>query len=147
MSAVTVASRHRSNLVGGSQIGQTQDILGAMTMPVIVWLILCGIWGSTWLFIKLGLQELPPISFAGIRFVIASLILVAIVLVRHLPIPRKASDWRIIALTGFLSFTINYGLLFWGEQHISSGLSAVLQASIPLFGLLIVHRLLPSDPM
>ena len=46
----------------------------------IVWLILCGIWGSTWLFIKLGLADLPPITFAGIRFVLASLILTMMVL-------------------------------------------------------------------
>src|SRR5205085_1714640 len=111
-----------------------------MARPLLVWLILCGIWGSTWLFIKLGLQDLPPVSFAGIRFCIASLILIAIIIVRRLPIPRKVSDWRIIGLTGFLSFSINYGLLFWGESHVSSGLAAVLQATIPLFGLVIAHR-------
>ncbi|HEU4768738.1 MAG TPA: EamA family transporter, partial [Pyrinomonadaceae bacterium] len=42
----------------------------------LVWLLLCGIWGSTWLFIKLGLEDLPPVTFAGIRFVIACAILV-----------------------------------------------------------------------
>jgi drug/metabolite transporter (DMT)-like permease len=118
-----------------------------MATPLIVWLILCGIWGSTWLFIKLGLEDLPPISFAGIRFVIASLILVVIVAARRAPLPRKASDWLTIALTGFLCFTINYGLLFWGEVNVSSGLAAVLQASVPLFGLLIAHRVLPSEPL
>ena len=46
----------------------------------VVWLILCVIWGSTWLFIKLGLADLPPLTFAGIRFVLASLILVAMIL-------------------------------------------------------------------
>jgi drug/metabolite transporter (DMT)-like permease len=126
---------------------EIQAILTIMTTPLLVWLILCGIWGSTWLFIKLGLEDLPPISFAAIRFIIASSILVAIVLIRRLKIPRKASDWQTIALTGFLSFTINYGLLFWGELNVSSGLAAVLQATIPLFGLLIAHRLLPAEPM
>jgi drug/metabolite transporter (DMT)-like permease len=118
-----------------------------MTMPLFVWLILCGIWGSTWLFIKLGLEDLPPISFAAIRFIIAASILVVIVLVRRLKIPRDVRDWQTIALTGFLSFTVNYGLLFWGELNVSSGLAAVLQATIPLFGLLIAHRILPAEPM
>ena len=118
-----------------------------MAMPLIVWLILCGIWGSTWLFIKLGLQDLPPISFAALRFIVASLILVVIVVVRRLPIPQKRNDWLTIAVTGFLCFTVNYGLLFWGEEHVSSGLAAVLQATCPLFGLLIAHRLLPAEPM
>src|SRR5213595_1857340 len=96
-------------------------------MPVIVWLILSGIWGSTWLFIKLGLEDLPPLRFAGIRFLIAFTVLAAVVAVRRLPLPRKRSDWGIIAITGFLSFTLNYGLLFWGEQHVSSGLASMLQ--------------------
>jgi drug/metabolite transporter (DMT)-like permease len=118
-----------------------------MTMPLFVWLILCGIWGSTWLFIKLGLEDLPPISFAAIRFIIAASILLAIVRVRRLKFPRDFRDWQTIALTGFLSFTVNYGLLFWGELNVSSGLAAVLQATIPLFGLLIAHRILPAEPM
>jgi drug/metabolite transporter (DMT)-like permease len=118
-----------------------------MPLRLIVFLILCGIWGSTWLFIKLGLQDLPPISFAGIRFVVASMILLVIVALRRPPIPHTRKDWKVIAWTGVLSFTFNYGLLFWGERHISSGLSAVLQATIPLFGLLIAHYMLPSEPM
>ena len=115
--------------------------------PVIVWIVLACIWGSTWLFIKLGLEDLPPVSFAGIRFVIAFLVLAGIVAVRRSPIPRSGRDWGLIALTGFLAFTVNYGLLFWGEQHISSGLAALLQATIPLFGLGVAHYFLPSERM
>lgn len=118
-----------------------------MPLRMLVFLVLCGIWGSTWLFIKLGLQDLPPISFAGIRFVVASLILAAVVAIRRPPIPRTRTDWKVIAFTGVLSFTFNYGLLFWGEQHVSSGLAAVFQATIPLFGLVIAHQMLPSEPM
>jgi drug/metabolite transporter (DMT)-like permease len=70
----------------------------------IVWLILCGIWGSTWLFIKLGLADLPPFTFAGIRFVIASTILFALIAIRRLPIPRTRADWIFLAITGILSF-------------------------------------------
>jgi len=118
-----------------------------MKAAVAVWLILSGIWGSTWLFIKLGLEDLPPLSFAGIRFLIAFTVLAAVVAVRRLPLPRKRSDWGIIAITGFLSFTLNYGLLFWGEQHVSSGLASVLQATIPLFGLVMAHQFLPAERM
>jgi drug/metabolite transporter (DMT)-like permease len=113
----------------------------------LVWLILCCIWGSTWLFIKLGLDDLPPLTFAGIRFVIACLILLVIIRIRGLQIPRSSSDIKLLALTGFLSFTVNYGTIFWGEQHISSGLAAVLQATIPVFGLLIAHFYLPGEKM
>jgi drug/metabolite transporter (DMT)-like permease len=113
----------------------------------LVWLILCCIWGSTWLFIKLGLEDLPPLTFAGIRFVIACTILLVIIRIRGLQLPRSSSDLKLLALTGFLSFTVNYGTIFWGEQYIPSGLAAVLQATIPAFGLVIAHFYLPGERM
>src|SRR6266508_4121325 len=100
----------------------------------LVWFLLCGIWGSTWLFIKLGLADLPPITFAGIRFLIAATILFCLIAVRRLSLPRNRGDWILLAVTGVLAFSLNYGLLFWGEQHISSGLASLLQATIPAFG-------------
>ena len=111
----------------------------------IVWLILCGIWGSTWLFIKLGLADLPPLTFAGIRFVLASLILSVLILARGVRWPRSRSDWILIAIVGLLQFSLNYGLVFWGEQYISSGLAAVLQSTFPAFGLVIAHLYLPYE--
>jgi drug/metabolite transporter (DMT)-like permease len=113
----------------------------------IVWLLLCCIWGSTWLFIKVGLRDLPPISFAAIRFLIATAILAAIIAVRRLSLPRSAKDWWMLAGTGVLAFALNYGLIFWGEQYISSGLAALLQATIPAFGLVIAHLHLPAERM
>src|SRR2546425_1579299 len=111
----------------------------------VVWLILCGIWGSTWLFIKLGLNDLPPLTFAGIRFVFASGILITIILARGLRWPRKGSEWLLIAVVGLLQFSLNYGLVFWGEQHIPSGLAAVLQSTFPAFGLVTAHFYLPEE--
>lgn len=113
--------------------------------PRLVWLVLCGIWGSTWLFIKLGLADLPPFTFAGIRFVIACTILFSWILIRRLQLPRKRSEWILIAVTGIFAFGLNYGLLFWGEQYISSGLAALLQATIPAFGLVFAHFHLPGE--
>ncbi len=115
--------------------------------PRLVWLLLCLIWGSTWLFIKLGLENLPPFTFAGIRFVIAAAILFVIIKARRLSLSLKKSEWTLLLVTGILSFTINYGLVFWGEQHISSGLAALLQATIPAFGLVIAHFYLPGERM
>ncbi len=111
----------------------------------VVWLILCGIWGSTWLFIKLGLADLPPLTFAGIRFVLASLILVLMISARGVRWPRTRHDWILIAVSGALQFSLNYGFVFWGEQHISSGLAAVLQSTFPLFGFLLAHLYLPYE--
>ena len=111
----------------------------------LVWLILCGIWGSTWLFIKLGLADLPPLTFAGIRFVIALAILFIWIRIRRLPLPKARADWILLAVTGILSFGLNYGLVFWAEQYISSGLAALLQATLPAFGLVFAHFHLPGE--
>jgi len=113
----------------------------------LVWLLLCCIWGSTWLFIKLGLNDLPPLTFAGIRFVIAAIILFALILARRVPLPNKKRDWILLAVTGVMSFSLNYGLVFWGEQYISSGLAALLQSTLPAFGLIIAHFYLPGERM
>jgi len=59
----------------------------------LVWLVLCGIWGSTWLFIKVGLADLPPLTFAGIRFVIALTILFLIIRIRSIPLPHTRKEW------------------------------------------------------
>jgi len=118
-----------------------------MKQALIVWLILSFIWGSTWSFIKVGLRDLPPITFAATRFLIAAVILWLIVVLRRAAIPRTGRDWLIIAWTGLIAFTVNYGLIFWGEQYITSGLAAVLQATIPAFGLVIAHYYLPAERM
>ncbi|HEV2880235.1 MAG TPA: EamA family transporter [Pyrinomonadaceae bacterium] len=116
-----------------------------MSKTVVVWLLLSLIWGSTWLFIKLGLQDLPPFTFAGVRFVIAASILLCVIAARRVPLPRAGRDWLLIALTGVMAFSVNYGLLFWGEQRTSSGLAAILQTIIPAFGLIIAHYYLPDE--
>lgn len=113
----------------------------------LVWLVLCGIWGSTWLFIKLGLEDLPPITFAGIRFVIACAILFSLIRARGIHLPANGRDWWLLASTGVLSFSLNYGLVFWGEQYISSGLAALLQSTLPAFGLVFAHFHLPGERM
>ncbi len=111
------------------------------------WLTLCLVWGSTWLAIKIGLADLPPISFVAARFIIAAGVLVAICIGRFSFFPKRATDYAFLAFTGILIFGINYGLVFWGEQHVSSGLAAILQATIPTFGLVFAHFYLPAEPM
>lgn len=113
----------------------------------IVFILLCFIWGSTWAFIKLGLDDLPPITFVSIRFAVAVILLIIITRLRKSRWPRTVAEWRFLAITGILSFGLNYGLLFWGENHTSSGLAALLQATIPLFGLLLAQVYLPNESL
>lgn len=110
---------------------------------IAAWVALCLIWSSTWIAIKFGLADLPPISFTGLRFVIAAAILFAISF-RRFPLPER-EDYPLLAVTGILMFGINYASVFWSEQYISSGLAAVLQATIPTFGLVFAHFYLPEE--
>lgn len=116
-----------------------------MNLSLLVWLVLCLIWSSTWVFIKLGLRDLPPVTFAGLRFLVAAVILWLIVFIRRSSVPRDARNWGLLAWTGLIAFALNYGLIFWGEQRITSGLAAVLQAMIPVFGMIFAHYHLPAE--
>ena len=77
---------------------------------------LCLIWSSTWLVIKVGLRDLPPISFVAIRFVIAVAVLLAISVGRVRLLPARRADFKLLAYTGVLMFSVNYALLFWAES-------------------------------
>lgn len=111
------------------------------------WLVLCIVWSSTWLAIKVGLYDLPPLSFVAIRFAIAIVALLAVSIGRERLLPPRRSDFAVLAFTGILMFTINYSLVFWSELHVSSGLAAVIQASIPIFGMVLAHWMLPEEPL
>ena len=118
-----------------------------MKKPILVWLLLGLIWGSTWLFIKLGLEDLPPLTFAGIRFLVASIPVLVWVAARRRPMPTSAREWTLMISTGIVTFSICYGLVFWGENHIPVGLTSVLYTTQPLFGLLLAHFLLRNEPL
>ena len=108
---------------------------------------LCVVWSSTWLAIKIGLDDLPPLSFAAIRFLIATVALILVSIGRVRLLPESRGDWLLLGFTGVLMFAFNYGMLFWGELHVSSGLAAVLQATIPVAGMVFAHWLIPAEPM
>lgn len=114
-------------------------------MKFIIWLILCLIWGTTWLFIKIGLEDLPPITFAYLRFSLAALVVGVVIRFSRKTLPKTAAEWKLLAITGILQFSVNYSLVFWSELHITSGLAAVLQASIPVFGLFLARIHLPEE--
>ena len=113
----------------------------------LAWVTLCVVWSSTWLAIKIGLRDLPPISFVAIRFLVAIVVLLAVSIGRTRFLPRGRDDYVVLAITGILMFALNYTLLFWAELHVSSGLAAVLQATIPMFGMIFAHWMLPDEPL
>jgi drug/metabolite transporter (DMT)-like permease len=115
-------------------------------MTLVVWWVTCLIWSSVWLFIKMGLRDLPPVTFAAVRLVVALAIILPVLAWRRVPLPRAARDWYVLAVAGILLLGVNYALLFWGAQFIPSGLTAVLQAITPAFALVFGHFMLRDEP-
>jgi drug/metabolite transporter (DMT)-like permease len=113
---------------------------------LVLWWVTCLIWSSVWLFIKLGLRDLPPVSFAAIRLLVAVAVFLPILWIRGVRLPRTARDWYVIAVAGLMLLGVNYVLLFWGAQFIPSGLTAVLQAATPAFALVFGHFMLDDEP-
>ncbi len=102
-------------------------------MIKLIYIFLCLIWGSTWLAIKLGLDDAPPLWSAGIRFLIAGLILIIINWFRKVTYPKSIKEIVRISLPGLIIYAFPYMMVYHAEQHISSALTAVLFASFPFF--------------
>jgi len=115
-----------------------------------IWLaffIVCGVWGSTWLAIKIGLQTVPPFLAAGLRFAVASGVLLLIVRFRRLPIPLTRDAQKVYLTLGVISFSIPFALVYWGQQFIPSGLSSVLFAAYPFWVAIFSHLFLKDEPL
>jgi drug/metabolite transporter (DMT)-like permease len=99
---------------------------------LLAFAIIYFVWGTTFLAIRIGVSEVPPLLFAATRFLIAGLVLFGWMLARGEPSPTRR-QWLSVLLLALLIFLIDYGLLFWAEQRVPSGVAAVMMATIPVF--------------
>jgi drug/metabolite transporter (DMT)-like permease len=106
--------------------------------------LLVVIWSSTWVAIKIGLEDAPALLGAGLRFASAGLLLLAVALAGR---RRLGTDWALVAVLAAMPFALAYGLVYWGEQYIPSGLAAVLFGVMPLYTALLAAMLLPDEPL
>ena len=99
---------------------------------LLAFFIIYFVWGSTFIFIRIGVRELPPLLFAALRFFPAGLVLYAWMIAHgeRSPTPRQ---WLSATILALLIFVCDYGLLFWSEQRVPSGIAAVMLATIPAF--------------
>src|SRR5262245_63397377 len=89
---------------------------------------MCLIWSSTWMVIKVGLRQAPPLTGVALRFIVAALIVFAIVRARQLPLPRTRHFLLYGLFLGICQVGVPYVLVYWSEERISSGLTAVLRS-------------------
>jgi drug/metabolite transporter (DMT)-like permease len=106
---------------------------GLRGKALIAYLLVCTVWGSTYLAIRVGVMHEPPMLFAGSRFVIAGLLLAGIVLATGDHLPHRLRDWRINAVTGVFLLLGGNAVVVWAEQHVESGAASVFVAAVPLW--------------
>ncbi len=99
---------------------------------LIAYLVVCVFWGSTYLAIKIGVTELPPFLFAGLRFFVAGVILLALARALGDPLPRR-SDWRTLAIVGLLLLAGGNAFVVWSEQYIGSGIASIFVVTVAMW--------------
>ena len=99
---------------------------------LLAFAIIYFVWGSTFLAIRVGVREVPPFLLAGMRFLVAGIVLYGWMRGGGTPSPT-AREWGAASLLAILIFVLDYGLLFWAERRVPSGIAAVMLATIPVF--------------
>jgi drug/metabolite transporter (DMT)-like permease len=116
-------------------------------MNILLLLLLGTIWGSSYLFIKVAVTEVPVFTLVAGRLLFSAVILWGLVAVSGRKVPRSRSLWGTYTAMGFFSGTLPYALITWGEQYIDSGLAALLQSTMPFFTVIIAHFLARDERM
>lgn len=107
--------------------------------------VLVCIWGTTWAAIRVGLEGIPPFTGAFLRFALAASVLLLLAPRFGANLSGDARTWRTWILSGLLTFTISYGVVYWAEQWVPSGLAAILFATFPLLTALFALVFLPGE--
>ena len=112
---------------------------------VTTYALLCLIWGTTWSVISIGLKGVPPFTGVAMRFSIASALLLAISAARGVRLGTSRREVALWFVNGVLAFSGSYGIVYWCEQWVPSGLAAVLFASYPLWVAVMAHFFIPGE--
>lgn len=107
--------------------------------------ILTLIWGTTWAVIRVGLEGIPPFTGVALRFAIAAIVVWALARRRGVRFGGRPYERRLWWINGLLSFATSYTVVYWCEQWVPSGLTAVLFATFPLFVAVLAPVALPGE--
>ena len=106
------------------------------TLAFAAWIVVCIVWGTTYLAIRVALESVPVALVGGLRFTAAGIILITGLRLTGQPLPSPRS-WGAIALSGFLLLVIGNGAVVWAEQYVASGLTAVMVAMVPFWNVVV----------
>lgn len=110
-------------------------------------LALAAVWGGSFFFNGIAVQELPVFTVVGFRVALAALILLAILRLRGERMPRGRQVWAAFLGMGLLNNAVPFSMIVWGQQHIASGVASILNASTPLFTVIFAHVLTRDERM
>jgi drug/metabolite transporter (DMT)-like permease len=110
-----------------------------------VFILLGAIWSSSFLWIKIAVQEVGPITLVAFRVLFGLLFGIVVMLIQRPRLPRGLRDWFPVLLLGISNVAIPFFLISWGEQSIDSAVAAILDATVPLFTIVIAHVVLHDD--
>jgi len=113
----------------------------------LVFILLGVIWSSSFMWIKIAVQEIGPITLVAFRVLFGLLFGVVVILVQRVHLPRRLKEWFPLLVLGMTNIAIPFFLISWGEQSIDSAVASILDATVPLFTILIAHYLLRDDKM
>lgn len=112
-----------------------------------MFILLTLVWGTTWAAIRIGLDGVPPFTGVALRFAIASVILLVLAKAMKIRLGAEPHEKTLWLLNGALFFSVSYGVVYWSEQYVPSGLTSILFATFPLLVTLFAHLLLPGEPL
>ena len=111
----------------------------------VVFILLGAIWSSSFMWIKIAVQEIGPMTLVAFRALFGLLFGVLVIFIQRVALPRDLKSWRPLLLLGLTNIAIPFFLISWGEKSIDSAVASVLDATVPLFTILIAHYLLNDD--
>jgi drug/metabolite transporter (DMT)-like permease len=110
-----------------------------------IFILLGVIWSSSFMWIKIAIREVGPITLVAFRVIFGLLFCVIVILVQRVSLPRTFKEWFPLFVIGLTNIAIPFFLISWGELHIDSAVASILDATVPLFTILIAHFLLQDD--
>jgi len=127
-------------------MSNSKGIRTSMGLNEWVMLVLLSIvWGGTYLFVGIALSSFPTLSIVALRVSLAAVLFWAYILVARVPIPKSPFVWRDLFIQGLLNNAFPFSLLVWGQSAIASGLAAILNATTPLFTVVVAAILLADE--
>lgn len=113
----------------------------------IVFIALGIIWSSSFLWIKIAIEEMGPMTLVAYRVLFGLLFGIAVILIQREKMPRTLKAWTPLLVLGLTNVAIPFFLISWGEKTIDSGVASILDATVPLFTIVVAHFLLHDDKM